>query len=143
VDVDAAQPGVVKLPRAVREQDPVRGQREVIDAGDRGEEPHEIGQALPHERLAAGQSDFSDPEPGRDASEPLDLLEREHLAPGHVRRVLLRHAIEAADIAAVGDADTEVVVEASKSISERLGRIVRRHSGILSPPPGFPRPVLA
>ena len=52
-----------------------------------------------------------------DADEPLDLLEREQAcARQEVDR--LRHAIDAADVAAVGDADPQVVVDPAEGVDQ-------------------------
>ena len=58
-----------------------------------------------------------------DADEALDLFEIQDLAARSTKCTsVLRHAVEAADVAAVGDADAQVVVNAAEGIDERRGR---------------------
>ena len=56
-----------------------------------------------------------------DAREPLDLLECQHLAARDELHALFGHAVEAADVAAVRDADAQVVVDAAEGVDERRG----------------------
>ena len=51
--------------------------------------------------------------------EPRDLLERENLVPRLEADILVRHAVEAADVAAIGDADPQAVVHAAEPVDER------------------------
>ena len=67
------------------------------------------GEVGAHRRLAAGEADPVDPEAlDEDPGEALDLLERQHLAAGQPLHALLRHAVRAAEVAAVGDRDPQV-----------------------------------
>ena len=65
------------------------------------------------ERLAAGEADLLDALGDEDAGEAGDLLEGQDLAAGQELVVaaedLLRHAVGAAEVAAVGDGDAQVV----------------------------------
>ena len=54
-----------------------------------------------------------------DAHEAGDLLERENLVARQEPHVLVRHAVEAADIAAVGDADPQARVHAAERVDQR------------------------
>jgi hypothetical protein len=55
-----------------------------------------------HQRLAAGQAQLFDPEPTKGAAHPVEFLERQQL---FLRQEihLFRHAINAAEVAAIGD----------------------------------------
>ena len=83
-----------------------------------------------------------DPEADRHADEPIDLLEREQALP---RQELdrLGHAVDAADVATVGDADPQVVVDPTKGVDQTA--VVwghGRHQWILSAwPVGLVGPV--
>ena len=118
VHVDAPQACVEERLRGAGEQEPVRGEGDVPDAGHADELSHEERQVAAHERLAAGQTELRDAHAGGGTREALDLLEREDLRVRDVRRVLLRHAVEASDVAAIGDADPEVVVDTSERVDE-------------------------
>ena len=61
-----------------------------------------------------------------DADEALDLLERQNLAPRLEAHVLGRHAVEAADVAAIGDADPQIGVHAAEAVDQRRGIGKRR-----------------
>jgi len=75
--------------------------------------PDQLRQIAPHQRFAPGDPQLDDPQPRGDAREALDLLEIQDLAALDELDVVLGHAVEAADVAAVGDADAQVVVEAA------------------------------
>ncbi len=89
----------------------VRRQRQVepVDPGEQRDERLEVAA---EERLAARDADLLDAEPGEDACEALDLLEGQQVGAGEEGVVaaedLLRHAVDAAEVAAVGDRDPEV-----------------------------------
>ena len=51
--------------------------------------------------------------------DPLDLLEGEQLVPGQPLHALLGHAVGAAEVAAVGDRDPQVAVDAPERVDER------------------------
>ena len=54
-----------------------------------------------------------------DADESLDFFERENLVARAEPDVLVRHAVEAADVAAIGDADPQAGVHAAEGVGER------------------------
>ena len=70
-------------------------------------------EVAPQQRLAARDPDLLDTERDKRPDEPLDLLEREQLLPVHepvaAAEDLLRHAVDAAEVAAVGDRDPQIV----------------------------------
>jgi hypothetical protein len=89
---------------------------------------------LRKQRLAAGQPDLLDAEAGEDAGDARDLLERQQrrvrqervVAPEHVAR----HAVDAAEVAPVGDRDAQVVQAPPERVDERrAGRDRLRRGG--------------
>ena len=60
-----------------------------------------------------------DPQRNRDAHEAFDFLKRQDFLARLELHALFRHAIKAADIAAVRDADAQVVVDAAESVDKR------------------------
>ena len=68
--------------------------------------------SLPEQGLAAREPDLLDPEADERAGDPLELLEGQELLPVHEPVVVaedrLRHAVRAAEVAAVGDRDPQV-----------------------------------
>ncbi len=105
------QAGVGERLCLLREQGRVRRQRqlETVDRGERGDQALELAA---QQRLAARDPDLLDPMCGEDPHEPLDLLEREQLAAIQeavlAAEDLFRHAVDAAEVAAVGDRDAQV-----------------------------------
>src|ERR1043165_2699943 len=77
-------------------------------------------QVAPQQRLATGEPYLVDAERRRDFDEARDLLERQQLAPVHERNIF-RHAISAAQVAAIGNADAQVIVHTAKRVDERSG----------------------
>src|SRR5436189_221261 len=72
---------------------------------DRREHPDQHGQVAANERLAAGEPDLLDAEPGEDRDEPRDLLEGQDLVAPEPLEPFGRHAVRAAEVALVGDGD--------------------------------------
>jgi len=68
---------------------------------------------LAQQRLAPGEADLLDAVALEDAREPRDFLERQQLVPRQEFVVgpehLARHAVHAAEVAAIGDRDAQVV----------------------------------
>ena len=75
-----------------------------------------------HERLAAGQPHVADAHRRQHAHDPRDLLEAQDLVALEPRQPLGRHAVLAAEVAAVGDRDAHVADQSSMPILQRLDR---------------------
>jgi hypothetical protein len=116
--VDSADPGAHERPGVALKQVAVGGQRQVVEPLDRGEHPDQLGQLAAHEWLAAGQPHVADPEGREEPHEPLDLLEAQQLRALEPRQPLGRHAVLAAEVAAVGDRDAEVRDAAAVAVVE-------------------------
>src|SRR6188472_37200 len=110
-DVDPAETRVAEDARLPGEERRVRRQRDV-EAVDRREPLDEPLELAPQERLAAGETDLLDAEGHERPRHPLEFLEREQLLAVHEAVPLtehgLRHAVGAAEVAAVGDRDPQV-----------------------------------
>ena len=94
-------------------------------------------QIAAHQWLAAGETELVDPQPRDDLHKAGDFLEREQFVPRHESHIFGRHAVEAADVAAIGDADPQAVVHTAKGIEEHgevagFGCQVSRHSAFRS-----------
>src|SRR5665647_3548355 len=59
-DVDPAQPGAAQIGRIPGQQHAVGGQRDVVDAARAAEHADEVGAAVPHQRLPAGDAHLAD-----------------------------------------------------------------------------------
>ena len=118
VDVEAAEAGAVEIFGVIGEEDGVGGEGDVFDAGDGGELFDENRKIFADEGFAAGDAEFADAERDRDAGKAGDFLKRQDLFARHELHAVFGHAVEAADVAAVGDADAQVVVQAGESVDE-------------------------
>ena len=88
----------------------VGGERQLVQrAGSRraAELPDQPDHVAPDQGLAAGEPELADPETDEGRAEPVELLERQELGLGQERHVL-GHAVDAAEVAAVGDRDPDV-----------------------------------
>jgi hypothetical protein len=105
-DGHALEPRILELACLLGEQRPV-GRQGQIESADVGQHCDQALQMLAQQRLAAGQSDLFDAVRLEDACQARDLLERQQLGARQERIVVaehvLGHAINATEIAAVGD----------------------------------------
>ncbi len=74
-------------------------------AGRRRQAANQIRQVAAQQRFAAGQTDLVHAERREDVDQPLDLFEVEDVFARQPDVVRLRHAVAAAQVAAVGDRD--------------------------------------
>src|SRR5207342_3062903 len=120
-DRDSLEAGLAKRPSLWREQGAVRRHGEVAKALD----PRQLlDQALdvpPHEGLPSRDADLPHAAGDEDAGEPSDLLERQQLLSLEELEVatedLLRHAVDTAEVAAVGDRDPQVPKRPAQGIA--------------------------
>ena len=77
-----------------------------------------IGKALANQGFATGEAQFRYAVRGRDVGYALNFFKAENLFACLKLHAFFRHAIEAADVAAVGDADAQAIVQASESVAE-------------------------
>jgi hypothetical protein len=121
-DVDPPQPGVAQRLRDEAHRGAVGGHRQVdraVRALDRGELLDEHGQMGPHGRLATGEADPAHAVAlDEDPREALDLLERHHLRARQPLHPLLGHAVGAAEVAAVGDRDPQVLDHPTEGVDQ-------------------------
>ena len=104
------------------QQRAVRGQGQV--GAERREQLDQPLEVAAHERLAAGDAELLDAERHERLRDPRDLLEAEQLlaveeAVGAAED-LLRHAVDAAEVAAVGDRDPQVVQRPSQRVRDAI-----------------------
>ena len=106
----------------VRQQDAVGGHRHLADAGRRDDAPDQRRQAGPHQRLAARDADLADPEAGEQVHQPHQLVVGEELLAGQPLHPLRRHAVAAAEVAAVGDRESQRAVGPPEAVGEPVHR---------------------
>ncbi len=130
---DAREAGVAQAARLLREQRAVGRQRDVGDAGFREHRDQPLDVPA-QQRLAAGEPDLRHAARDEQLRDARDLLERQQIG---VRKEMIvgvedipRHAVDAAEVAAVGDRDPQVVQRPSARIGERAGRDGRPERGI-------------
>jgi hypothetical protein len=117
-DVDAPQPGLGELVDLTGQQVAVGGQREVADVLEARQHLDQAPQLAPHERLAAGQADVVHAHAAQQGHEPRDLLVGQQRVALQPRQPLGRHAVLAAEVAAVGDRDAHVPDGAPVTVDE-------------------------
>ena len=116
--VQSLQAGLPQSFGLLDKQDAVGRQGDVRDPLDPDQPLHQLGQAGTQQRLAAGQPQLAHAAAGRDADEPFDLVERQDFLRGHELGVVLGHAVDAAQVAAIGHADPQVRVHAAEAVDQ-------------------------
>ena len=84
-------------------------------ARHRAEEAHDV---LAHQRLAAGDPELAHAEGDEGGAEPVELLEGQELGLGQELHVL-GHAVDAAEVAAVGDRDPQIGDRPGERVDQR------------------------
>mmetsp|Transcript_23120 Transcript_23120/g.71719 ORF Transcript_23120/g.71719 Transcript_23120/m.71719 type:complete len:370 (-) Transcript_23120:90-1199(-) len=109
-----------------RQQDGVGGDAEVLDPGQRREMLADLNDVFAHERLAAGESDLRHAHVGEGGGEAEDLVGGQQARARRQVDPLLGHAVHAAQVAALGEGDAQVVVLAAERVEQRRRRPLRR-----------------
>jgi hypothetical protein len=122
MDVQPAQSRVVQFAGLIGQQHAVGGERQVRNAFEGGQLAHQRRQIFSHQRLASGDAQLSDAQSHRDANEPLDFFKGQNLLPRLELHVGFRHAVKAADVAAIRHAEAQTVVKAAESVDQRCHR---------------------
>ena len=147
-DVDAAHAAVPQFAGKPCELRAVGGQRQfsqraaVEMARQRAHQRHHVAA---DEGLAAGQTQLSHALGDEGRAQPVEFFEREQIGLGQERHVF-RHAIEAAQVAAVGDRHPQIADRPAKRVGHRArqrgGRIRgrSRHFNRLPDAATLPRP---
>ena len=119
-DVDALHAAVGELGGVFRQLRAVGGQRQLVEpvAEMARERAHQGHDAAPHQRLAAGEAQLAHAARDERAAQPVEFLEREQVLLRQERHVL-RHAVDAAEIAAVGHRDAQIGDRAPERIDQR------------------------
>ena len=113
-------PGAHQLLGVAGQQEAVGGHREVVDAVDRGDHLGEHRELTADQGLAAGEPDVADPHVGEQAHQARDLLEGEDLGALEPGQALGGHAVLAAEVAAVGDRDSQISDFAPVAVAQLL-----------------------
>jgi len=116
-DVEPMQAGAAQRRRLLLEQQAVGRERHLLDAGNADELPYERVDAASQQRLPSRDPKRTDALACRHADHPRDLLVAEQFFPW-LECGVERHAIRAAEIAVVGDADPQVGMHAAEPVDE-------------------------
>ena len=101
-DVQPVETGAFQTLCVLGQPCPVRRHRKLADTLDGAQTAHQLIDAAPHERLAAGQPHLAHAERHRRADDLLDLLERQHRLVRQLGDALRAHAVHAAAAAQIG-----------------------------------------
>ena len=115
-NVDAVEPGVFELRRQLGQQCAVGGERDVLDLRDRADVANERDDAAADQRLATRQTHAANALPRHQAHKAGDFLGAEQLVVRAGRHAIGRHAVNAAEIALVGNGNAQVVDIAAKTV---------------------------
>src|SRR5688572_13532673 len=115
-DGDAVQPGIAQRGGLLGEQHAIGRQREIRDAGQPGQLGNEDRQIAAQQRLAAGHPDAVHPDRHERGRKGRNLLEREQRVARQPGVVVLRHAVVAPEVAAVGDRHTQAAERPPETI---------------------------
>jgi hypothetical protein len=83
-------------------------------SGQAGDQVHE---AAPHQRFAASQAQLARPQPYERRTQPVQLLDGQHLGLGQEGRTLA-HAVDAAEVAPVGDRHAQIIHHPAEGIDQ-------------------------
>jgi hypothetical protein len=127
VDVEPAESGVVEGSGEVFEEDAVGGERQIADGRTCGEKRNQLGQIAAEERFAARQADAVDTERRERIDDDRDLLEVENAPAGQPGVLRLRHAVLAAQVAAVRDGHAKAPERSVETVEDHVGQSIIVH----------------
>ena len=131
---DPMEPGGLQPGRLLGEQHTVGRHGQIAQARLGDQQPDQRRQIAPQERLAAGEPDLVDAQVHEGVDQRADLLEVEDLLARQPDVLLFRHAVGAAQVAAVGHRDPQIPERAREGVLEShhavtaLSAAVRSHS---------------
>ena len=120
-DVDAPHPGRQDVIEAFAQQHPVGGQGDFPDPRQPVELNQQVAGLAAYQRFAAGDAQLGDAEAGRDPGHAEDLLVAQHVGMLQLGDHFPGHAVDATQVAAVGDRDPQIAQVALVLVDEGLG----------------------
>ena len=115
-NVDAVEPGVFELWRQLGQQRAVGGERDILDLRDRTDVANERDNAAADQRLATRQAHTANAFPRHQTHKASNFLGTEQLIVCARRYAVDGHAIDATEIALVGNGNAQVVDVAAKTV---------------------------
>src|SRR5205823_13935883 len=101
-DGDASEPGRLQRVDLIGQKDAIGRQRQILQPWFRRDQPDERRHVAPQERFAAGEAHLVDAERQKYVDERAGFLEVEDVFARQPDVVVLRHAVFAAEVAAIG-----------------------------------------
>lgn len=108
------------------ELEAVRGELHRTNAGLRDEGAQQFDDAGPDEGFAAGDAEAGEAQRGSRAHDAKDFRIGQHIGGGQPAPIRLRHAVETALVAAVGDRKTQVIDRPAKGVVHGVAAETRR-----------------
>jgi hypothetical protein len=118
--VEAVDAGADERLGVALEREAVGRDRQVVDGVDLGEHLRQPRELLADERLSSGQAHVAHAHFGEHADETRDFLEGQDFGPFEPGQALGRHAVLAAEVAAVGHRHPEIADQTPVPVAERL-----------------------
>ena len=109
-DVHPAHARRIEPFRMARQLAAVGGERQLVECAApqvAAQALEQLDDALPHQRLAAGDAELAHAQAHERAAQPIELLQRQQLRLGQEAHVL-RHAIDTAEVTPVGDRHPQI-----------------------------------
>src|SRR4029078_2499679 len=128
-DVESGEAGFFESLGLLFEQDAIGGESNVKDHLDCRQADDEVGHTRTNQRFAAGEAKLVHAKRGGDADEAFDFFEGEDITTGEEPHIFIRHAVEAANVTAVGDTNPQTGVDAAEGIDKRFAIHLRLRPG--------------
>ena len=115
--IEVAQPRGIKVRGQLREQHPVGGEADLFQTRDAVQATDELHDALTHQGFAAGDPDLANAHAGGHPGQAEQLFIAQDFPARQFLPAVPGGAIEAAEIAAVGDGEAQVIDVVRQSLS--------------------------
>jgi hypothetical protein len=116
--VDPADTAVPEDPSKIFKENSVGRKSDLIDSLEFAQPFNEADESPPDQGFPAREPHFANPLLNAELQQVKHLFISEHLAMGHEGSALFRHAIDAPQVAAVGDGKTEIVDDPVMIVSQ-------------------------
>ena len=117
-DIDARQTRLGKRAGQSGEEDAVGGKAETAKSGNLAEHTDEIREVATHRGLASSQANLLDADSHGNASQAGNLLVGQDLSPRHPGQAFGGHAVDAAEVAPVGNGDAQTLDAPTVAINQ-------------------------
>ena len=124
MDVETPQTCAIEILSLFFEQHGIRGEGNIANARDSGDLFNQTRQFAAQERLAAGKTNLGNAQRHGRAHKSFDFFKCKNLRAIHEAHAFFGHAIETTDVAAIGDADAQTIVNASECVGQSRERFV-------------------